>query len=111
MGTTKSGCRTCRHMMPTGRPCQSPAMRESAYCYFHAHLHGPTHRMTQPRIPLDPPPLDSPKAVRDSVGIISNLLIARKINPSQAGRILYGIQTAAANLGGQPMPPHPSSKT
>src|SRR5208283_2311580 len=91
MGMNEQGCRTCRHIMPTGRPCQSPAMRESVYCYFHAHLHGPSHRMPQPRIPLKLPPTDSPRAIRESVCIIGNLLLARKINPSEAGRILYGI--------------------
>jgi hypothetical protein len=54
--------------------------------------------MPQPKIPLQLPPIDSPHAIRESVYIISNLLIARKIRPSEAGRILYGIQMAAKEL-------------
>lgn len=26
---------TCRHVMPSGLSCQSPALRGSAFCYFH----------------------------------------------------------------------------
>lgn len=98
MPVKKLGCRTCRHIMPTGCPCQSPAKRESAYCYFHARLHGPSQRVPQPQIALELPPIDSPRAIRESVSIICNLLLARKIHPRQAGRILYGLQLAATQF-------------
>ena len=29
----------CRHIMPNGVRCQSPALRGTAYCYFHTRLH------------------------------------------------------------------------
>ncbi len=28
-------CKICRHLMPTGRKCKAPAMRNSAYCRHH----------------------------------------------------------------------------
>lgn len=66
--------------------------------------------MPQPKIPLELPPLDSPHAIRQSVAIISNLLMARKISPSEAGRIMYGIQTASCQLYQRYTPSGPTSK-
>lgn len=34
----------CRHVMPSGNRCQSPALRGTPYCYFHTNL----HRCTSP---------------------------------------------------------------
>lgn len=89
---------TCRHLMPTGRNCQSPAMKTSAYCYYHARLHnrtgGAPRRKNTPQLPV----LDSREAICEGLHTVMNLLVAGKIDPRKAGRILYGIQMASDQL-------------
>jgi hypothetical protein len=41
--------KTCRHLMTNGRTCKSPAMRGSAYCYYH----GPQKRTRRTSKPTD----------------------------------------------------------
>lgn len=98
MATKKLGCRTCRHILTTGRTCKSPAMRESVYCYYHAHLHGPSHRMPPPRMSVKLPPLDSPQVIRENLAKVCNLMLARKISTREAGQALYAIQMASSEL-------------
>jgi len=108
MGHDETRIRTCMHIMPTGRACQSPAMRESAYCYFHI----PARRhfraaVTAFKLPI----LDSPRAIQLAVCEVSNLLLSNKIDVKKAGRLLYAIQIAASHLeqgckpGRQPLMP------
>ena len=100
--------RTCRHLMSNGRNCHSPAMRTSAYCYYHARLHKAKHRPHQSGNPFQLPPLDSPGAILESLHQVMNLLLARKIDPPCAGRLLYGIQMASGKLAGQRKPSRPA---
>lgn len=92
--------RNCRHIMPTGANCQSPAMRDSAYCYYHARLHS---HYPRPRKPKNLPKLenlDSRRAIQVAITEVLNGLLARKIDPRQAGRALYGIQMASQAVEG-----------
>ena len=53
----------CRHIMPNGAKCHSPAMRAMAYCYFHT----PERRSAQGRAqkkPLKLPALDDRAAIQ-----------------------------------------------
>ncbi|MGA9583676.1 MAG: hypothetical protein WBQ95_00030, partial [Terracidiphilus sp.] len=29
----------CRHIMPSGKKCHSPALQNQVYCYYHKNLH------------------------------------------------------------------------
>jgi hypothetical protein len=91
--------RNCRHTMPTGRTCQSPAMRESAYCYFHSRLHRYPHYRSPTKKQLKLLALDSPKAIQTSLADVMNSILSGRIDPRRAGKVLYGIQIAAATLG------------
>jgi hypothetical protein len=93
--------------MPTGRTCQSPAMRTSAYCYYHARLQRRTH---VPRKQLQLPALDSPSAIRNGVTQVLNHMLAGKIDPRGAGRALHGIQMASAQLENEHKFPRPLPK-
>jgi hypothetical protein len=92
---------TCRHQMPTRRNCQSPAMRTSAYCYFHARLHNRTGRAPRPGNTLRLPVLDSREAVCEGLHQVMNQLLSGKIDSRKAGRILYGIQAAVGLLNNE----------
>lgn len=57
--------RTCKHVMPDGHLCQSPAMRHQSYCYFHNEHRKKAARMHSkscpyfPHIPINTP--DNPE--------------------------------------------------
>jgi hypothetical protein len=84
--------------MSTGVHCKSPAMRQSVYCYFHDRLHRGFHAAQPARKPIKLPRLDSPDAIVAGLTSVMNGILARKIDPRQAGRILYGIRIAATTV-------------
>jgi hypothetical protein len=46
----------CRHIKTNGKPCRSPALRESDLCYFHRRLRrSHTALLTVPHTPTDTP--------------------------------------------------------
>jgi hypothetical protein len=90
--------RECRHRMPTGRHCQSPAMRPSAYCYYHDRLHRYPGR-PGPKKPLQLPRLDNRDALLTGLTDVMNAILARKVDTRQAGRLIHGMQVAASSLG------------
>ena len=98
----------CRHIMPNGAKCHSPAMRGMAYCYFHT----PGRRSAQDRVqkkPLKLPALDDRTAIQIAVTQVLNAIGSSKINRRAAGQLLYGLQIASENLRrpGTPFPQSP----
>ena len=92
--------RNCRHIMPTGSTCQSPAMLNSAYCYHHARLHRHYPPPQKPRNFPQLQALDSRRAIQVAITEVLNGLLSRKIDPRQAGRALYGIQIVSQTVNG-----------
>jgi len=79
----------CRHVMPSGLHCQSPAMRGSSFCYFHARPQRPA-RPRESCIEM-PDRLDS-KGTRVVVHRTLQALAAGHISARRAAVLLYGIQ-------------------
>jgi len=104
--------RTCRHLMPTGRTCQSAAMRTSAYCYFHARLHLGLRRPRLNKKKILAENLDSREAIRSRISLVIDGLASRELDSGAAGRILYGLQIASENLepSSPAAKPHGSSR-
>ena len=90
--------RTCRHTMPTGRACQSPAMRDSAFCYFHSRRPQYPYRRTPTKKEFKFSALDNDKSISNSISDVLNSLLASRIDARKAGRLLYGLQIAATTL-------------
>jgi hypothetical protein len=94
---------TCHHVMPSGLRCQSPAMRDTAFCYFHARRASPPKRSpAEARIEL-PATLDRagiPQALRQ----VMNALANNQISSRRASILLYGLQMAV----GHPDVPDPA---
>lgn len=105
-----SECKLCRHIMPTGRTCKSPAMRGSAYCYFH---HGPqgSPRRASRRATLDArleiDPVTDPASVSLNADRILRALATNQISTSKAAILFQGLQTVLASM--PPLEPFPSS--
>lgn len=95
--------RECRHIMPSGLHCQSPAMRGSAFCYFHGRAPRPARPARIPESNLEMPSIHSPGAIIGALDQIIQALAANRISARRAAVLLQGVQMAF----GQPMPPLP----
>jgi hypothetical protein len=85
---------TCRHVMPSGLSCQSPAIRGSAFCYFHgrripsqAKSPSTEHRV---EIPATLGQNEFPKALNS---VLQGLADGR-VSPRRASILLMGLQMA-----------------
>jgi hypothetical protein len=86
----------CRHIMPSGAKCHSPALRGMAYCYFHV----PGRRPAQRQSLVHPPPLKLPvlkdrRAIQIALGQVLSAIGSSGINPRSAGQLLHGLQIAS----------------
>ena len=81
----------CRHIMPSGLHCKSPAMRGSAFCYFHARAQRPSRpgRPREARIEI-PPVLDQ-KGIAMASNQVMQALASGHISSRRAAVLLYGM--------------------
>jgi hypothetical protein len=88
---------TCRHIMPSGRNCQSPAMRGSAFCYHHGRRIPPRGKGPSAghRVPM-PATLDRHGITRALHGVLQGLADDR-ISARRAAVLLQGLQMAASH--------------
>lgn len=86
----------CRHIMPSGKRCDSPALRNRPCCYFHTNL----RRSAATKGKYDDwsikiPPLEDSRAVQIALTEVLSALAASRIDPHRARLLLYGLQIAA----------------
>ena len=86
----------CRHIMPSGKRCKSPALRDLPYCYFHNSLH---RSREAPRgsenEPLDLPVLEDASAIQIALSQVLTALGTSRLDSRRAGLFLYGLQLAS----------------
>jgi len=85
---------TCRHVMPSGLSCQSPAIRGSAFCYFHgrripSQAKSPS---TEHRVEL-PTTLDQ-NGIPHALHSVLQGLADGRISARRASILLLGLQMA-----------------
>ena len=94
--------RRCFHVKSDGVRCGSPALRGGPFCYFHDRM---VNGMPAPCFP----PLEDANAVQCAIMQVLESLAAGKMDVHVANTMLYGLQTAAANLKGVRFEPYPPS--
>jgi hypothetical protein len=96
--------KNCRHVMPNGLTCKSPAMRGCAFCYFHARGQRPSQPARPAQTPqetrIDLPPLLDSRGSALAVNEILQALAANRISSRRAAVLLSGIQMAARHKSG-----------
>jgi hypothetical protein len=96
--------RCCRHIMPDGARCQSPALAGQPFCYQHDRLH---HVVSKPksdstnRITLRP--LEDRRSVLMALSDVICGLAGGKIDPKTAARLIYGLQVASQVAANHPL--------
>jgi hypothetical protein len=99
----------CRHILPSGVRCKSPALRGTSFCYHHESLRRFTDVNSGPeKQPLQLPSIEEPRGIQIALAQILAALASGRIDPRRASLMLYGLQIAtqlAARLK-DPVPQH-----
>lgn len=89
--------KTCRHLMPNGRTCKSPAMRGSAYCYYH----GPQKQATRAGRPTESEIEIQDISEPSDIPLVGNQILqamaAKRISSSRGAVMLQTLQTIMAS--------------
>ncbi len=90
----------CNHVKANGACCESPALKNELYCFFHKSARERTKRLRRAarlQLPLQLPVLEDQETIQLAIGDVLNALLAGHIDHKTAGLLLYGLQTAAGN--------------
>ncbi len=93
----------CRHIMPSGRKCTSPALRSQAFCYYHTRVHRlqvrPSRSAGEPAEEnLVFPVIEDRCSMQLALAQVLNALGSSRLDPRRAGLLLYGLQIASQNV-------------
>ncbi|MCU1312158.1 MAG: hypothetical protein JWO20_3283 [Candidatus Angelobacter sp.] len=81
----------CQHVRTNGVRCGSPALKTKPMCFYH-------NRMALPLQVSTIPYFEDGDAIQHAIWKVVQGLLGRHIEPKDAGRILYALQIASANL-------------
>jgi hypothetical protein len=95
----------CRRIFTSGKKCQSPALKEQNFCYFHSNTrrrpslqNQPYDPYTEPKeIALSLPPLEDVDAIQLALSDVVLALAANRIDSRRARILIYGLQVASQN--------------
>jgi hypothetical protein len=95
----------CRHIFTSGKKCQSPALKDQNFCYFHSNTRRRPSPQNQPYDPytepnesaLNLPPLEDADAIQLAISDVVLALAANRIDPRRARILIYGLQVASQN--------------
>ncbi|MFZ0771732.1 MAG: hypothetical protein WCA49_12150 [Candidatus Sulfotelmatobacter sp.] len=91
----------CQHIKINGTQCGSPALHRRRHCFFHQRAREQHDRIVkdqfkQARFVL--PVLEDANAVQMALMQVMQMLVWGQMDRKTAGLLLYGLQTASANL-------------
>ena len=87
----------CTHAMPSGLHCQSPAMRGSSLCFFHARPQRPVRLKQVPpqEVCIEVPDRLDSKGTCAAVHQVLNAMANGTLSPRRVGQLLNAIQRAS----------------
>jgi hypothetical protein len=98
---------TCDHLKEDGVYCDSPALHNHNFCYFHLNARARRMQMAQARrrgesCRIQLPLVEDMHAVQISLMQVLDALADDRIDPKRAGLMLYALQQASTNLNSTP---------
>ena len=86
----------CRHILPSGCKCKSPALRGMAFCYFHTSLRRFEKTIEKKdNEPLLLPSLEDTSGIKIALHQVLGGLASSRIDPSHVSLYLRGLNIAA----------------
>ena len=92
---------TCRHILPTGRRCQQPAVRRRACCRHHVDAQSRLHNMARARRRTLILCIRVPETLRDlswNETEMNRVLATERLDPDAARMILWAMDLSASTL-------------
>jgi hypothetical protein len=108
----------CRHIKTNGRRCESPALTDAIYCFFHARLnerHSNYRHTAASRGYLIPgqhiqlTTLEDRESIQVALSLVINALATGNLESRRATALLYGLQLASSNAVRLNLSPYPTS--
>ena len=95
--------RTCNHIRKNGHLCQSPALHDRDFCYFHLTNRARRQKAARARlrgqnVPLNLPFPEDIFSIQVCLHEVMVGIAENRIESKQAGQILYSLQQAATNV-------------
>ncbi|MFZ0816721.1 MAG: hypothetical protein WAM78_14445 [Candidatus Sulfotelmatobacter sp.] len=93
--------RRCQHIKINGTQCGSPALNQKRQCFFHERARQQHNRILKDQFKharFVMPVLEDANAVQMALMQVIQLLATGDVDRKVAGLMLYGLQTASANL-------------
>jgi hypothetical protein len=85
----------CRHIKTNGARCQSNALRDRPYCYYHGRLHRVLNKPKAGRKnSLALHPIEDQSSILMGLSDVICGLAAGRIDSNDAARLIYGLQVA-----------------
>jgi hypothetical protein len=91
----------CQHVKVNGVQCGSPALRRKRRCYFHEGVRAERAKVKADQFAqrrFEMPVLEDANAVQVALMNVMQMLARGQMEVKIAGLLLYGLQTASANL-------------
>ncbi|MBX6360423.1 MAG: hypothetical protein IRZ03_10150, partial [Acidobacterium ailaaui] len=86
----------CRHILPNGKRCQSPALRNHDFCYFHSvHRVRPDAEVTSD---LQLPPLEDPDAIQLALSQLAQAIASGRMEVRRARTLAMVLRIASQNF-------------
>jgi hypothetical protein len=82
----------CRHIMPSGRKCHSPALQNQVYCYYHDNLHRYSSPEAKPTAGLFP--VEDHRGIQIALTQVLTALNSPYMDTRRAGLMLSGLRLA-----------------
>ena len=89
--------KTCRHIMTNGRTCKSPAMRGSAYCYYHGPQKSPRRVSKPAESEFEIEQITEPSDIPLIGNQILQAMAANRLSKGRASVMLQTLQTVMAS--------------
>lgn len=95
----------CRFIMTTGKRCQSPALRDQNWCFYHDRSYT-RHRSNRvgrkpakdAPLPIHLPAIDDAESIQLSVSLIVDAVARGLLDDRRAATLLRGLSIAARNV-------------
>src|ERR1035437_3825156 len=91
-------CQLCRHIKTNGYKCQSPAMRGSAFCYFHSPEQTMAKVKSSNSEEIKLPLLVDSASIQVAISKIAGASINSRLDARRTGLLLYALQIASQNI-------------
>ena len=94
----------CRHVMTTGKRCQSPALRDKNWCFYHDRTHYRHRCLRSAKKPaknapesIQIPIIDDPESVQQALSLVVAAVARGTLDDKRATTLLRALGIAARN--------------